>query len=441
MKRRLIPALAIVAMLAGTAACSGSSGSSGSGGSGGTGKGSGVTLTYWASNQASSIDGDKKVLGPELKKFEQQTGIKVNLQVIGWPDLLNKILAATSSGKGPDVLNIGNTWAPSLQATGAFLPFDSSALTAIGGKSKFVPASFATGGVAGKDPTSVPLYSLVYGLYYNKKMFADAGLKPPTTWEELQTDAKKLTDPSKGTYGMAMEGGSYTESVHFAFIFGQQQGADPFDSSGKPDFTSPGMVAGVKQYVDLMSDKVVNPSSVQYKNGPEAPGDFAKGKAAMLMSQNNADNTLVADGMKTSAYGVVAIPAPTGKKDIASFVAGINMSIFKNTKNKDAALKFVKFMTSEAEQKILDVPFAALPVVAGMTPNFTTNADEAKAFQGILATRAVPLPLVANESQFETNVGNAVNQLIAQAATGTPPTDSDIKAALQQAQDKMTPAG
>ena len=63
------------------------------------------------------------------------------------------------------------------------------------------------------------------------------------------------------------------------------------------------MVAGVKQYVDLLAtDKVVNPSSVQYKNGPEAPGDFAKGKAAMLMSQNNADNTLQADGMKSSEY-------------------------------------------------------------------------------------------------------------------------------------------
>ena len=143
---------------------------------------------------------------------------------------------------------------------------------------------------------------------------------------------------------------------------------------------------------------MVNPSTVQYKNGPEAPGDFAKGKAAMLMSQNNADNTLQADGMKPSEYGVVAIPAPSplpaGTKDIASFVAGINLSIFKNTKNKDAALKFVKFMTSDEEQAILDKPFTALPVVKGGTVNFTTDAGEAKAFADVLATKAEPLPLV-----------------------------------------------
>ncbi len=439
-KRRVVPAVLAASALVAVAGCGG--GSNNSSDSSGGGGGGSKTITYWASNQGPDLAADKKVLEPELAKFTKQTGVKVNLQVIGWPDLLNKILAATTSGQGPDVLNIGNTWAASLQATGAFLPFDKSALDAIGGKDKFVDASFATSGMKGQDPTSVPLYGLVYGLYYNKKMFADAGLQPPKTWEDLQAASKKLTDPSKGTYGMAMEGGSYTESVHFAFIFGQQQGADPFDSNGKPNFTSPGMVAGVKQYVDLMSGGVVNKSSVQYKNGPEAPGDFAKGKAAMLMSQNNADNTLQADGMKSSDYGVVPIPAPSGaKKNTASFVAGINLSVFKNTKNKDASLQLVKFLTSKEEQAILDKPFTALPVVKGGTVNFTDNKDEADVFAGVLANRSVPLPLVAAESSYETNVGNAVNQLLAQAASGKAPTDADIKAALQAAQDKMGAAG
>lgn len=424
-----------VLALAATAAGCGGGGSSGSGTDS-------KTLTYWASNQSPSLAEDKTNLAPVLKKFQQQTGIKVKLQVIGWPDLYSKILAATTSGQGPDVLNIGNTWAPSLQATGAFMPFTDKEFSAIGGKEKFVEAALKTGGAVGKDPTSVPYLGLAYGLYYNKKMFADAGLQPPTTWEQLVAAAKKLTVPSKGVYGMAMEGGSYTEGVHFAYIFGKQHGADPFSSSGKPSFTSPGMVAGVKQYVDLMgADKVVNPSAAQYKNGPEAPGDFAKGKAAMLMSQNNADNTLQADGMKSSEYGVVPIPAPQGGKDVASFVAGINLSIFKNTKNADGAMKFVKFMTSQDTQKTLDKPFTALPIIKGGTVNFTDNPAEAKAFQSVLTTRAEPLPLVPAEASYETNVGNAVNALVAQAATGKPVTDSDVKSALQEAQDKMASSG
>lgn len=440
MKARLFGTVVTVLALTATAACSGG------GASTSTSSGGSKTLTYWASNQGTSLENDKAVLGPELAKFEKQTGVKVNLQVIGWPDLLNKILGATTSGQGPDVLNIGNTWAASLQATGAFMPFDAKALTAVGGQDKFVPASFATGGAAGKAMTSVPLYGLVYGLYYNKKMFADAGLKPPTTWQELQADAKKLTDPAKKQYGMVLEAGSYTESVHFAFIFGRQNGGQPFDAAGKPSFTSDGMVNGVKQYIDLVGkDKVVNPSNAQYKNGPEAPGDFAKGKAAMLMSQNNADNTLQADGMKSTDYGVVAIPAPSplpaSGKDIASFVAGINLSIFKNSKNQDAALKLVKFLTSTEEQAILDKPFTALPVVKGGTVNFTDNKAEADAFAAVLADKSEPLPLVPAESAFETNVGNAVNGLLAQAATGKDVSSADIKAAMQEAQDKMASAG
>ena len=437
MKARLISTVVTVLAVAATTACGGGGDSSSTSSSG-----SSKTLTYWASNQGTSPANDVAVLTPELKKFEQQSGVKVDLQVIGWPNLLNKILGATTSGQGPDVLNIGNTWAASLQATGAFMPFDAKALTAIGGQDKFLPTAFASGGAAGKPVTSVPLYGLVYGLYYNKKMFADAGLKPPTTWQELQASAKKLTNPAKKQYGMVIEGGSYTESVHFAWIFGRQNGGQPFDAAGKATFTTPGMIAGVKQYVDLVGkDKVVNPSNVQYKNGPEAPGDFAKGKAAMLMSQNNADNTLQADGMKSSEYGVVAIPTPSplpaGGKDIASFVAGINLSIFKNTKNQDAALKFVKFMTSPEEQAILDKPFTALPVVKDGTVNFTDNKDEAAAFASVLATKAEPLPLVPEESAFETNVGNAVNGLLAQAATGKDVTTAEITKAMQEAQDKM----
>jgi multiple sugar transport system substrate-binding protein len=122
-------------------------------------------------------------------------------------------------------------------------------------------------------------------------------------------------------------------------------------------------------------------------------------------------------------------------------VAGINLSIFNNTKNKDGALKFVKFMTSKKTQATLDKPFTALPVIKGGTVNFTDNPDEAKAFQSVLETRSEPLPLVPEEAAYETNVGNAVNALIAQAATGKSVSESDIKAALQEAQDKMASSG
>ena len=438
--RPIVAALTVPAVALTAAACS-SSGSSNSGSGGGATGGSGTTLTYWASNQAPSLDKDKEVLTPVLNQFTQQTGIKVNLEVIGWNDLQTRIQTAITSNSGPDVLNIGNTWAASLQATGAFMPYDDAAFQAIGGKDKFVKPAMDTGGAPGQDPTSVPYLGLAYGLYYNKQMFKDAGLNPPTTWEEMVSAAQKLTDPAKSTYGFALAAGSYTENVHFAFINGSQNGGEWFDSAGKPTFTSDANVQGVLRYLNLMQkDKVANTSNAQYDNGTKAVNDFATKKVAMILNQNNADNSIQSNGMKSDEYGVVPFPAPSGGQKIASFIAGINMSIFKNTKNKDAALQFVKYMTSPETQKTLGKPFSSLPVLKGETPVFTDNAEEAKTFADIYANMSKPLPLVPGEDQFESTVGKAMNTMFAKIATGGTVSADDVKAALKDAQDQVAAA-
>ncbi|MGW4646767.1 ABC transporter substrate-binding protein [Kitasatospora sp. NPDC004289] len=430
---RLAAATALVSVLTLTAtACGG--GSSSEGGDNSAPK----ELTYWASNQGTSLENDKQVLEPELRKFEQQTGIKVKLEVVPWSDLLNRILAATASGQGPDVLNIGNTWSASLQATGALLPFDEATFGKIGGKDRFTPSTIASAGAAGKDPAAVPLYSMAYGLYYNKKLFQQAGIaQPPATWDELLTDAQKLT--KDGKFGLAIEGGNVSENVHHAFAFGKQHGADWFDASGKPAFATPEAVAAVKQYVDFIAkDKIAAPGNAEYAAN-QSVTDFASGKAAMLMWQA-AGASLKSHGMAPEDYAVAPIPLPagaSGAKATTSMVAGINLAVFKNTKNTDGALQFVKFMTSNEEQVQLNKTYGSIPPVkeAQADPAFST--PELKTLATVLQTSAAPLPQVANESQFETLVGTAVKNLLAAAASGKPVTDESVKAELTKAQQQM----
>ena len=430
--------LAIGAISASLTACGGGGSSSGA-----VDPKARTTITWWT-GQADQAETLLEGLAADYEKLHPNVTVKVSSGAPSTEDLLAKLSASFAGGNYPDISYAFGSWASQLEASNRTLDITKQVADPDVDWKGLSGAARATAQPTGKKTIGFPALVDNISLLYNTKLFAQAGVSAPTddwTWDDFRAAAKKLTDPSKSTYGMAMEGGSYTEGVHFAYIFGKQHGADPFDSSGKPDFTSDGMVAGVKQYVDLMgTNKVVNPSSAQYKNGPEAPGDFAKGKAAMLMSQNNADNTLQADGMKSSEYGVVPIPSG-GDSDTASFVAGINLSIFKNTKNPTGAMKFVKFMTSKDTQATLDKPFTALPVVKGGTVNFTDSKTEADAFQSVLNERAEPLPLVPAEAAYETNVGNAVNALVAQAATGKPVTDADIKAALKEAEDKMASAG
>ena len=426
----LIAASSLLA--AALAACGGSDG----------GGGDAKTITYWASNQAPTPQLDAKALTPVLNEFKKQTGVTVKLQVIGWPDLQNRINTAVSSGKGPDVVNIGNTWSASYQATGAFLPFDSANAAKIGGLNKFVTTTRKAIGAPNKTPTAVPLYGLAYGLFYNKKLFKQANIDgPPKTWKEFVADAKKLTDPAKKVWGVGMEGGSYTEGVHHAFILGEQNGSTWFNGT-KPAFTTPGAIKGVEQYVDLMSNaKVVNTSDAQNADGTKTPANFAKGKVAMMLWQGNAASNLKAAGMKKSEYGVAPYPQTSGGKNVGTFVAGINVSIFKNTGNKDAALKFVKFLTDPKQQATLNNEFGTLPVTNAAASAKQFNTPDLQMFLKQLQTRAVPLPQIPEEANFETTVGDAVKKLIADAAQGKPVGDSQVKAALTAAQQKMEAGG
>lgn len=430
-RRPLLPALAAVAALL-ASGCGSSSGGSSSGGS--------QTITYWSSDQGSSIADDVSILTPELNAFTQQTGVKVHLEVIGWKDLQNRVLAAATSGQGPDVVNIGNTWSATVQATGAFLPMSSDVMTQLGGGDRFLPGALAATGAPGKDPVGVPIYSAAYALYYNKAMFQAANIaNAPATWDDFLTDAKALTHA--GQWGVSVEGGSTTENSHHAFTFSQQQGGAFFDASGKPTFDTPQNVAGIKQYVDFLgADKIADPSDAEYSNGTEAVKDFATGKAAMLLWQS-ADATLAKYGMKKGDYGIAPVPfpaaPPTGGKHVDSIVGGINLAVFANTKNKDAALKFVKFMTSKQTQIDLNKSFGSLPSVSDAYGDPAFQTDAAKVYQNVLATSAAPMPAIPQISQFQTLVGAVVKNLFADAASGQQITDQLVAGQLDQAQQKL----
>jgi multiple sugar transport system substrate-binding protein len=433
--RRFLPIATIVLLLIPLFAACGSSQSQ----NGGTG----VTITYWASNQGPTIAYDDQVLAQVVKDFKAKTGITVNFDVISWTDLFNRILTADFSGQNPDVLNIGNTWSPTLQATRAFLPFNQANLNAIGGKNKFLATSFAATGAPGQVPTSVPLYGLSYALFYNKALFKQAGItKPPSTWSEFIQDAKLLNKPKIGQWGVAIEGASITENAHWAFILSQQQGGSLFNKQNVPTFDTSQNVKAIQFYTDLISKyKVAGPQDAEYSTGTQSPGDFANGKAAMIMFQTGTISAVEADGMKSSQFGIAQVPVPDpmppGGKDIESHVAGINVSIFKDTQHKAAALEFVKFLTSTQEQIKLNKVYNSLPVVKAAYSNPAFKTPQMQSFETILAQHAAPMPLIPQEGQMETVMGGTIKQLLAMAASGHQVSAADVKAQLASANQTM----
>src|SRR5690606_18183017 len=148
--------------------------------------------------------------------------------------------------------------------------------------------------------------------------------------------------------------------------------------------------------------------------------------------------------MKASEYGVAPIPMPAqfppGGQKVNSHVAGINVAAFQG-ENEEEALKLIDFLTSKEEQVTLNQKFGALPVTteASQAPEFQTARN--KVFVDVLANTSAPMPMIPNESQFETTVGNGMKDLIAQAATGKQVGQAEVRKSLQEAQQKMQSGG
>ena len=398
-----------------------------------------ATVSYWAVSMAPTVTADEAILKGELARFADQTGVHVDLRVLGWADLYTRLIAAVASGRGPDVIDIGNTWSASLQATGAFLPFDGQAMTAIGGRARFVPACLSATGAVGQPPTSIPLYAQSFGLYYNTKMFAAAGIsRPPATWAEFLADATVLTKP--GQWGIGLGGASAAGNAQLAFMLGRQNGAQLFDAIGHAQFDTAAEQAAVTRLLGLMTtDKVVNPSDAEHGGINDALAELAQGVAGMVPFQSA--GRAYFDSVGFTDYAVTPMPVldplPPGGAAVQSFVAGTNVAVFRNTAHKDASLQLVRFLTSDPEQVKLNKAFGTLPTVTS-ADSATEFADPTtQTFATILREHAETMPMVPGEAQMETLLGAAINNLWATAATGHHVTSTDIAAALGKASQQM----
>lgn len=404
-------------------------------------------LTYWASQQSPSVERDKQILEPRLREFTAATGIQVELEVIPFTGLLNKILTATTSGQGPDVVNIGNTWSSSLQATGALVEWDDAMMNKLGGAARFESAALQTTGMEGAAPVAIPLYTKVYQLYYNKKLFEKAGVtRPPATWKDFVATGKKLTKDTDGDgkpdqWGLGLRGQANTVALHYAYILGSARGARYFDGD-KPAFDSPAAVAGIEQYLSwLGKDGIVNPSDAENADWADVYQAFAEERAGMMLVQT-LGQTLKDYKLTDDDYGVAPMPAGTepGGRDVGSFVGGTNVAIFKSTGNQAGATDLVRFLTSAEQQTILNTAYGTIPPVKDATgPAFDT--PEAKIARETIAGRAIPLPRVPQETQFETLIGTEVVNWLADTATGKQPAAGQISAALQAASAKVSAGG
>ena len=362
------------------------------------------------------------------------------MQMYPWDGYTTKVTTAITSGQGPDVVEIGNTDAPTLGASGAFMPWDAAAFDKIGGRDQFIAATIDAYTAQGKDPNSIPLGAGVWCMLYNKAMFSAAGVKPPTTWGDFDTVAKKLTNSAKGVYGVGMAAGTPGAMNTWAWILGQQNGVPYYTADGQPQVNTPAMVGALTSMMKWLYPEQIMSADVVADNFNGDNALFTGGKIAMDITQN--PQAAIDDPGK---YGISYIPLPdqlpSGGKKVMSHVAGVNVAIFKNSKNIDNATKFVKYLSGDEAQVMEAKGEYGLPVTHTALKDPFFQTPSMVVFGNILAQYAAPTPLNANSGPLLNGVGDALVKLLQNTASTKAVNESEVSSALANVEQQVIAAG
>ena len=348
-------AVALSAVLALTATACGDSGTSGDTGDEGSGTGE---IVFWDNNGGVRTDIWKKVIAD----FEKANpDIKVEYVGIPSTDYQSKVDTAIQGGGLPDVGGVGAAMLAGFAAQDALEPLDDRfGKSSLNGElnEDMLESMKAAGG--GDDKLySVPTSANNGVLYYRTDLFDKAGLDEPATWDKFYEAAEKLTNAGKNEFGYTIRGGAGSIAQALDAMYGQSGITSFWDSSGeKTTVNDPKNVEALEKYAALY--KKVTPAADLNNDFTKMVSQWDSGTIGML------NHNLGSYQDHVKALGVEkfrGIPQPTGlggkRVQVSNPVDGLGL--FKSSKNKEAAWKFIEFAVSHESNSQWNESAGAIP--------------------------------------------------------------------------------
>jgi sorbitol/mannitol transport system substrate-binding protein len=299
---------------------------------------------------------------------------------------------------------------------------------------------------------ALPFYGESSMTYYNKKLFAAAGLKMPLhpTWDQVATFAAKLNKPSANRYGICLRGlpgwgefGAPLTTVVNTF------GGEWFNMKWEPQLTSPAFEAAANFYVNLVR-KSGEPGATS-SGFTECETAMAQGRTAMWVDATVAAGQLTDPTKSQVAKDIGFAYAPTKVTPLGShWLWSWSLAVEASSKNKDAAFKFLTWATSRDYIKLVASKNGWASVPPGTRISTYKNPSYKKAagaFESIVLNsmltadpthstlHKVPYTGVqfVGIPEFQ-NIGTLVTQNLAGALAGS----TSVSSALSTSQSQVT---
>ncbi len=302
-----------------------------------------VKLT-WMSNQRH----DKAVKEELFARYKEETGVEVEMQIFAdeYPDQLK---LAFESGNPPDMFNMNQ---PRQQSEAGWADPATAILDANPDfKASFVPGAFAKNrGEFGGEIYGLPMYAQTMRLYYNKRLFEEAGLDPaapPATWSEYRAAAKAISDAGTGAYGLIL-------GDKFPWVWwmnaqcpAQGAGAYQFDwSQGKYTLNLDGLKGAMELVIGINDDGGLFPG-IHTLTDDDARQQFSIGMAGMIIGGSWNPGVFNDQFSSTEDWDTAELPFPDeGQSGRIQQGVGDRYTVSAQSQNKEAAWEFMQWLYS-----------------------------------------------------------------------------------------------
>ncbi len=392
-------------------------------------------------------------LAPEFEKANPGIGLKF----VSLPEnqARAKITASTATEGGEfDVVMISNYEAPQWAANGWLENLEPHIAATPGyDEADFIPSIKQS--LSYQDQMyAVPFYGESSFLAYRKDLFANAGLTMPAkpTWQQIADFAAKLDDKAAGVSGICLRGKpGWGESLAPFTTVANTFGGQWFDKNWNARLTTPEFTDAANFYVNLIREHgEIGASSAGFS---ECGTRYTQGQAAMWY-----DATVMAGTNEDPASSKIVgksgyAPAPVVKTQASGWLYTWALGIPKVAKDKDAAWKFMAWMTDKAYVQKVGQTYGwnrVPPGVRKSTYDIPAYAEAAQAYakptlDGIAAanqqmTMANPVPYPGIQfvgiPEFQ-DLGTRVSQQLSAAIAGR----ESVEDALKQSQDYADTVG
>jgi sorbitol/mannitol transport system substrate-binding protein len=401
---------------------------------------------------------DMIVMQSLTSAFTKKYGINVKYVTLPENTLRQKVTSDVATGGGQfDIATVGtydvpiwakNKWLVSLDPSFAKLSASASSAYDL----KDVIPKVRLGLSYKNNLYALPFYGESSMTYYNKKLFAAAGLKMPLhpTWDQVASYAAKLNKPSANQYGICLRGlpgwgefGAPLTTVVNTF------GGEWFNLKWEPQLTSPAFEAAANFYVNLIR-KSGEPGATS-SGFTECETAMAQGRTAMWVDATVAAGQLTDPTKSQVAKDIGFAYAPTKVTPLGShWLWSWSLGIEASSKNKDAAFKFLTWATSKDYIKLVAAKNGWASVPPGTRVSTYKNPSYKKAagaFESIVLNsmltadpthstlHKVPYTGVqfVGIPEFQ-NIGTLVTQNLAGALAGS----TSVSSALSTSQTQVT---